>query len=110
MSTGPFQCLPGSHEMSGADALPSEPWLLPITDREAAASVAAGTLNLAVRKAARPFWIAANALCVALGLLLTVQCATGWMSPAVPRATGPVAAATPPTLAPQQAALVAHAE
>ena len=38
MSNGLFQGLPGSHEMAGAHALPTEPWLLPISDRAAEAA------------------------------------------------------------------------
>ena len=37
MSNGLFQNLPGSHEMAGIQALPTEPWLLPISDGAAAA-------------------------------------------------------------------------
>ncbi|MEE7465901.1 hypothetical protein MOF8_02520 [Methylobacterium oryzae] len=79
MSNGLFQGLPGSHEMAGAHALPTEPWLLPISDRAAeAASKTADELQAAVRRASRPFWLAANGLCIALGLALTLQCASGW--------------------------------
>ena len=110
MSIGPFQSLPGSHEMTMVNALPNEPWLLPISDRAAPLPEADANLASAVRRAARPFWLAANALCVALGLMLTVQCATGWMSPAS-RDTGPVAAVSgPPTIGAQTASFVAHAE
>jgi hypothetical protein len=105
MSNGLFQNLPGSHEMAGVQALPTEPWLLPISDRAAdVASKTADELQAAVRRAARPFWLAANGLCIALGLALTLQCATGWM-PAAPRSAVTVAQATPPTLAPQTASL-----
>lgn len=105
MSNGLFQNLPGSHEMAGAQSLPSEPWLLPISDRLAAsAGRTSDELQSAVRQAARPFWLAANGLCIALGLALTLQCATGWMAPH-PRASVTVADATPPTLAPQTASL-----
>ncbi|MBP1183861.1 hypothetical protein [Methylobacterium sp. PvR107] len=105
MSNGLFQNLPGSHEMAGVQALPNEPWLLPISDRAAAAvGKSADELQAAVRQAARPFWLFANGLCVALGLALAVQCATGW-TPAAPRSAVTVAQATPPTLAPQTASL-----
>jgi hypothetical protein len=105
MSNGLFQHLPGSHEMASPNALPNEPWLLPITDGAAAAvDRTAEELQSAVRRAARPFWLAANGLCIALGLALTLQVSTGWMAPA-PRATVSVAQATPPTIAPQQASL-----
>ncbi|MCJ2134123.1 hypothetical protein MKK69_08620 [Methylobacterium sp. J-026] len=105
MSNGLFQNLPGSNEMAGIQALPTEPWLLPITDRAAeAASRTAEDLQAAVRRAARPFWMAANGLCMALGLALVLQCATGWM-PAAHRGTVTVAQATPPTIAPQTASL-----
>ncbi len=105
MPNGLFQSLPGSHEMAGPHALASEPWLLPISDRTArAAGETAEELQKAVRRAGRPFWLAANGLCIALGLALTLQCATGWMAPA-PRASVTVADATPPTIAPQTASL-----
>lgn len=104
MSNGLFQHLPGSHEMAGHFALPNEPWLMPISDRESAANRTADELQAAVKRASRPFWIAANGLVVALGLALTVQASTGWMGPS-PRATVSVAQATPPTIAPQQASL-----
>lgn len=104
MSNGLFQNLPGSHEMAGTQALPSEPWLMPISDRAAAVVRTAEDVQNAVRRAARPFWLAANGLCIALGLALTLQCASGWMAPA-PRASVTVAQATPPTLAPQTASL-----
>ena len=105
MSNGLFQNLPGSHEMAGIQALPNEPWLLPISDRAVeAASRTADEVQAAVQRAARPFWLAANGLCIALGLALTLQCATGWM-PAAPRSSVTVAQATPPTIAPQTASL-----
>jgi hypothetical protein len=105
MSNGLFQSLPGSHEMAGIQAFPNEPWLMPISDRAAeAAGRTADELQAAVRRAARPFWLAANGLCIALGLALTVQCATGW-TPAAPRSAVTVAQATPPTIAPQTASL-----
>lgn len=75
MLTGPFQRLPGSSE--GWNTLAHEPWLLPITD---AASAAGADVALAVRKAARPFWIAANGLALALALLLAAETSTGWMN------------------------------
>jgi hypothetical protein len=109
MSNGLFHNLPGSNEMAGLHALPNEPWLLPISDGavEAAGkftSESAEELQAAVRRAARPFWVAANGLCVALGLALVMQCATGWM-PTAPRSAVTVAQATPPTIAPQTASL-----
>jgi len=110
MSIGPFQSLPGSHEMSMANALPSEPWLLPISDRPASPADESADLQSAVRRAGRPFWIAANALCAALGLMITMQCATGWMSQGS-SPVGPVAAVSgPPTIGAQKASFVAHAE
>jgi len=108
MSNGLFQNLPGAHEMGAANALPNEPWLLPISDRIAAVP-ASDDLMAGVRRSARPFAIAANALCAVLALLLTAQVATGWVgSPSHP-ATGQIADATPPTLAVEKAALtVSH--
>jgi hypothetical protein len=105
MSNGLFQSLPGSNEMAGLHALPNEPWLLPISDRAVeAAGKTADELQAAVRRAARPFWLAANGICLALGLALVMQCATGWM-PTAPRGSVTVAQATPPTIAPQTASL-----
>jgi len=104
MSNGLFQHLPGSHEMAGHFALPNEPWLMPISDRETAANRTADELQATVKRASRPFWIAANGLCVALGLALTIQASTGWMTPAQ-HSTVSVAQATPPTIAPQTASL-----
>lgn len=104
MSNGLFQHLPGSNEMAGHFALPNEPWLMPISDRETVANRTADELQAAVERAARPFWIAASGLCVALGLALTIQASTGWMTPAQ-RPTVAVAQATPPTIAPQTASL-----
>ncbi|MHB2207582.1 hypothetical protein [Methylobacterium sp. CM6257] len=105
MSNGLFQGLPGSHEMAGVQALPTEPWLLPISDCAVEATgKTADELQAAVRRAARPFWLAANGLCIALGLALTLQCATGWI-PTAPRSAVTVAQATPPTIAPQTASL-----
>ena len=104
MSNGLFQHLPGSHEMAGHFALPNEPWLMPISDRETAANRTADELQAAVKRASRPFWIAANGLCVALGLARTIQASTGWMTPAQ-HSTVSVAQATPPTIAPQTASL-----
>ncbi|MCJ2015088.1 hypothetical protein [Methylobacterium sp. J-076] len=104
MSNGLFQHLPGSNEMAGHYALPNEPWLMPISDREAGTNRTAEELQAAVKRASRPFWIAANGLCVALGLALTLQAGMGWMGPAQ-HPTVSVAQATPPTIAPQQASL-----
>ncbi|KAB1070512.1 hypothetical protein [Methylobacterium planeticum] len=78
MLNGPFQRLPGSSEGWNPNAY--EPWLLPISDTETAPAPGPDAIALAVRQASRPLWIAANALCVALGLLLAVETATGWMS------------------------------
>lgn len=104
MSIGPFQHLQSSHEFGSGNGLPCEPWLLPISDKFPEATSTADELTLAVRRAARPFWLAANALCIALGLLVTVQATTGWMAPANPK-LGAVASAEPPTLPAQNAAL-----
>ena len=79
MSTGLFQNLPGAHEMGGASALPSEPWLLPISDRPGPlpgpASDATDALLLSVRNAARPARIAANALMALLFVMVLGQIA-----------------------------------
>ncbi|MER2266061.1 hypothetical protein [Methylobacterium oxalidis] len=84
--TGPFLRLPGSAE--GWNPCASEPWLLPISDTdEVPADTGADAIAQAVRQATRPLWIAANGLCLALGLLLAVETATGWMSPGAPQPT-----------------------
>lgn len=75
MLTGPFQRLPGSSE--GWNTVAHEPWLLPISDADAAQD---SDVALAVRRAARPLWIAANGLCLALALLIAAETSTGWMS------------------------------
>ncbi|GJE59127.1 hypothetical protein MPOCJGCO_1214 [Methylobacterium trifolii] len=76
MLTGPFQRLPGSSEGWTA----GDPWLLPISDGfDAKASAATESAAEAVRGAARPLWIAAHGLCLALALLLAAEGATGWM-------------------------------
>lgn len=83
MSTGLFQNLPGAHEMGGASALPSEPWLLPISDGPGPlpgplpgqASDATDALLLSVRNAARPARIAANALMALLFVMVLGQIA-----------------------------------
>ncbi len=105
MSAGLFQNLPGAHEMGSAHALPNEPWLLPISDRTDTKTDAPDLLAQAVKQASRRFWIAANALCAALALLLTAQVATDWRSPASRPASGQVADALPPTIAVEKAAL-----
>jgi hypothetical protein len=104
MSNGLFQHLPGSNEMAGHFALPNEPWLLPISDKETASDRSDDELLAAVKRASRPFWLAANGLCVALGLALMLQASTGWMAP-IHTGTVSVAQASPPTIAPQQASL-----
>jgi hypothetical protein len=107
MSTGLFQNLPGAHEMGSANSLASEPWLLPISDK-IAASPSADDLMEGVRLSARPFRIAANALCAVLALLLTAQLTTNWIgSPSRP-ATSQMADATPPTIAAEKASLSVH--
>lgn len=109
MSIGPFQNLPGSHEMHGAEALSNEPWLLPISDDPAAKSMTEAELQQAVRKASRPFWLAANGIGVAMALALTLQATTGFLAaPPSSHAVGPVAVATPPTLAVQKASFSAE--
>lgn len=105
MSIGPFQRLPGSSENWGADALAVEPWLLPISDRETRDATTSDALMRSVRQASRRFWLAANALCAVLALLLTAQVATDWRSPVARPATGQVADATPPTIAVEKASL-----
>lgn len=108
MSIGLFQNLPGAHEMGGADTLANEPWLLPISDSHPVKDpLSAEAITQAVRNAARPFWMAANGLGVALALALTLVCTTGWMSSA-PHISGPVAEASPPTIAVEKAAFTAQ--
>lgn len=79
MSDGPFLHLHSSYG-GGANGLACEPWLLPITDDVAPGCD--GDPMIAVRKAGRPFWLAANGLCLALGLFLTFQYASGMMGAA----------------------------
>ncbi len=54
MSNGLFQHLPGSNEMACHFALPNEPWLMPISDRETSANRTAEELQAAVKRASRP--------------------------------------------------------
>ncbi|WP_375465010.1 hypothetical protein [uncultured Methylobacterium sp.] len=89
MLTGPFQRLPGSCE--GWTVTAHDPWLLPISDRAAAP---AADVALSVRQAARPLWIAANGLCLALALLLAAATSTGWMTGHVPAAKATVVTAS----------------
>lgn len=71
MSNGPFQNLSGAHEMGGAYGLPSEPWLLPISDASLPTVDATDALLTSVSRAARPFQIATGVLTAMLigGLL-----------------------------------------
>ncbi|WP_019904063.1 hypothetical protein [Methylobacterium sp. 77] len=109
MSAGLFQNLPGAHEMGSAYALPSEPWLLPISDGQEPVARTTEDVLLAVRRSARPFRIAANALMALLLVAVTAQVATGWGGSVVaPRATNHVADASPPTLPVEKAALMVH--
>lgn len=107
MSTGPFQTDYGSYRVGGDYGLPSEPWLLPITDEAPrAASVAEeDSLSAGVRLASRKVWLTANALCAVLALLLSAQIATDWGSAVSRPTTGQVAEATPPTIAVEKASL-----
>ncbi|MEH3120180.1 MAG: hypothetical protein PGN25_22020 [Methylorubrum populi] len=106
MSIAPFQRLPGSSENWGADALCAEPWLMPISDSALRDEATTEALVSAVRQSSRRFWIAANALCAALALLLSAQIAVDWTSPVSRPSTGhQVADATPPTIAVEKASL-----
>ncbi len=75
MLNGPFQGLPGSSEGWTAH----EPWLLPITDGAAVKAPVAASAADTVRAAARPLFMAANGLALALALLLAAETSTGWM-------------------------------
>lgn len=110
MSIGLLQTLPGSRETGGAEMLANEPWLLPITDGAPARETdAADAMSEAVRRAAKPFWLAANGLGLVMALALTLQATTGWMNPTASVAsTGPVADATPPTIAVHKASFAAE--
>lgn len=108
MSNGLFQNLPGAHEMGGANALSNEPWLLPISDRPMKAGATPEALLLSVRQSARPFRIAANALCAVLALILTAQITTGIIGSSSNPSTGQIADASPPTIAVEKAALTVH--
>ncbi|KQU31955.1 hypothetical protein ASG63_15775 [Methylobacterium sp. Leaf94] len=99
MSSGLFQNLPGAHEMGGLQALPSEPWLLPISDRMDAATTDTDRLEATVRLSVRPFQRAANALMAALLLLLSVQICADLMNARTPHpTTNQIADATPPDM------------
>ena len=109
MSAGLFQNLPGAHEMGSAYALPSEPWLLPISDGKEPALETTDDVLLAVRQSARPFRIAANALMALLFVAVTAQVAIGWGGSTVPhRATSHIADASPPTLPVEKASMTVH--
>jgi hypothetical protein len=107
MSAGLFQNLPGAHEMGSATSLASEPWLLPISD-EIAASPSSDELMEGVRRSARPFRIAANALCAVLALLLTAQVTSNWAGSGSRPSSSQMADATPPTIAAEKASLSIH--
>lgn len=90
MLNGPFQGLGSSEGWTV-----HEPWLLPISDgieTKAAESAPADT----VRAAARPLFIAANGLALALALLLAAETSTGWIGGArtAPVAKAPVVTAS----------------
>ncbi|MBO1019634.1 hypothetical protein IPV08_06590 [Methylobacterium sp. SD274] len=109
MSAGLFQNLPGAHEMGSVHALPSEPWLLPISDGKEPALKTTDDILLAVRQSARPFQIAANALMVLLLVAVTAQIAMGWGGSTVaPHANSHVADASPPTLPIEKASMTVH--
>ncbi|WP_232628786.1 hypothetical protein [Methylobacterium sp. Leaf118] len=76
---------------------------MPISDRETREEATSDALMSAVRASSRRLWIAANALCAGLALLLAAQVASDWNSPVARPATGQVADATPPTLAVERA-------
>jgi hypothetical protein len=85
--------------MGGLQALPSEPWLLPISDRMDSAKTDADRLEAAVRLSVRPLQRAANALMAALLLLLSVQIGADWINTRTPHpTTGQIADATPPDM------------
>ncbi|GEP11455.1 hypothetical protein [Methylobacterium gnaphalii] len=107
MSAGLFQNLPGAHEMGSANSLASEPWLLPISDK-IVASTPSDDLMEGVRLSARPFRIAANALCAVLALLLTAQMTTNWAGSPSRSPAGQMAEAAPPTIAAEKASLSIH--
>ncbi|MCJ2046454.1 hypothetical protein MKK58_18220 [Methylobacterium sp. J-078] len=106
MSSGLFQNLPGAHEMGGVHALPSEPWLLPISDGRVSGNKGSDEILRSVQQAAKPFRIAAHALIAAFVLMLSVQIASDWMVPTTAhRSSHQVADATPPSLPVTRAAL-----
>ena len=88
MLTGPFQ------RLGSSEGWTDSAWLLPVTDGlDTKASATAEMAALTVRRAARPLWIAANGLCLALALLLATETATGWMGGSAPPAKVKVAVA-----------------
>lgn len=96
---GPFQRLPGSSD--GWSDATGGAWLLPISDGPEPAVQPRGETDgvaLAVRQAARPLFLAANGLCLALALLLAAQTTTGFMSPGAPSVSA--VQTTAPTLKP----------
>lgn len=99
MSSGLFQNLPGAHEMAGIHALPSEPWLLPISDRVGDPGQHTDALLRSVRQSSRPYRVAMHALVATLFLIVAAQVTLGGLSTGPsPRPTHQIAIATPPLL------------
>lgn len=109
MSSGLFQNLPGAHEMAGIHALPSEPWLLPISDRMADAGEHTDALLRSVRRSSRPYRVAMHALVATLFLIVAAQVSLGGLGAGPsPRSIHQIAIATPPTIPITNAALIVH--
>lgn len=99
MSSGPFQNLPGSGEMGGSGAFPTEPWLLPISDHEADTGARTDALLRSVRRSSRSSRIAMNALIAILVLVIAGGIGADWTSTgSVKRSTHQVANAKPPII------------
>ena len=79
MSRGLFQNLPGTHEGAGSNALPTEPWLLPICDRAVPAGEHKNAQLAKVYVTSRGFRIAMHSLVAALFLIVMIQIATNGM-------------------------------
>ena len=99
MSRGPFQNLPGSGEMAGSSAFPTEPWLLPISDHEADTGVRTDAFSRSAHSSSRSSRVAMHALIATLLLMIAGGIGADWMSSgSVKRSTHQVADAKPPII------------
>lgn len=106
MSSGPFQNLPGSGEMGGSGAFPTEPWLLPISDHVADTGVPTDAQWRSVHRPSRFSRVAMHALIATLLLMMAGGIGAGWMGAGSPkRSTHQVADAKPPIIPTSKASL-----